>query len=175
VSPSVLSELFLGWLRVGAFGFGGGPGMIPLMKTECVDVQGWLTEEQFLDGLAASSALPGPITAKMSVYVGMETASVAGAVVAFLGVMLPGVALMSVVAAFLLRYREHEAVGGVMNALQPAVIGLLAWTVISLMPDGVRSWQGGVLAAAALAAMALKIHPAIVIVVAMGIGAMWMR
>ena len=149
--------------------------MIPLMKAECVDARGWLTEDQFLDGLAASNALPGPIAAKMSVFVGMEAASIPGAVVAFFGVMLPGVALMSIVAAFLLRFREHEAVSGAMNALQPVVIGLLAWTVISLIPSGVRSWQGGMLAAAALAAMALKVHPAIVIVVAIGIGALWMR
>ncbi len=171
----MLIELFLGWLRVGAFGFGGGPGMIPLMKAECVDARGWLTEEQFLDGLAASSALPGPISAKMSVYVGMEAASFPGAVVAFIGVMLPGVALMSVLAAWVLRYRTHPAVGGAMNALQPVIIGLLAWTVISLIPGGVKSWQGGILAGAALAAMALKVHPAIVIVAAIGIGAAWMR
>jgi len=171
----VLVELFLGWLRVGAFGFGGGPGMIPLMKAECVDSRGWLSEAQFLDGLAASSALPGPISAKMSIYVGMETASWPGAIVAFVGVMLPGVVLMSIIASLLLRYREHPAVGGAMSALQPVVIGLLAWTVISLIPGGVRSWQGGILAGAALLAMALKVHPAIVIVAAIGIGALWMR
>jgi chromate transporter len=171
----VLLELFWTWLKVGAFGFGGGPGMIPLMKAECVDSQGYLTEAQFLDGLAASSALPGPIAAKMSIYVGMETASWPGAVVAFIGVMLPGVALMSVVAALVLRYREHPAVGGAMSALQPVVIGLLAWTVISLIPGGIKTWQGGILAGAALIAMALKVHPAIVIVAAIGIGAFWMR
>ena len=55
----MLWDLFLSWLKVGAFGFGGGPGMIPLMKAECVDAQQFLTESQFLDGIAASSALPG--------------------------------------------------------------------------------------------------------------------
>jgi len=171
----MLLDLCVSWLRVGAFGFGGGPAMIPLMKTECVDTRGWLTEQQFLDGLAASSALPGPISAKMSIYVGLETSGVLGAAVAFFSVMLPGVVLMSVVAAVVLRYRDHAAVGGAMNALQPVIIGLLAWTAISLVPDGVRSWQGGVLAVGALCAMALKVHPAVVIVAAMGIGALWMR
>jgi chromate transporter len=171
----VLLELFWSWLRVGAFGFGGGPGMIPLMKAECVDTSGFVTEAQFLDGLAASSALPGPISAKMSIYVGMESAGWPGAVVAFIGVMVPGVALMSIIASLLLRYREHPAVGGAMNAMQPVVIGLLAWTVISLIPGGVKTWQGGLLAGTALLAMALKVHPAIVIVAAIGIGAVWMR
>lgn len=171
----MLSDLFWSWLRVGAFGFGGGPGMIPLMKRECVDTHGFLTEEQFLDAIAASSALPGPISAKMSIFVGLESASWLGALVAFLGVMLPGVVLMSLMAGLLLRFREAPAVSGAMSALQPVVIGLLAWTVISLIPDGVRSWQGGLLAGGALLAMALKVHPAAVIVAAMGIGALWMR
>ncbi len=171
----MLAELFVSWLKVGTFGFGGGPGMIPLMKAECVDSQQFLSESQFLDGIAASSALPGPIAAKMSIYVGLETASWPGALVSFLGVMLPGVAMMSLVAAVVLRHRDHPAVGGAMSALQPVVIGLLAWTVISLIPGGVKSWQGGLMAGAALLAMALKVHPAAVIVAAIGIGALWMR
>jgi chromate transporter len=171
----VLLSLVASWLRIGTFAFGGGPGMIPLMKAECVDGQGWLTEEQFLDGLAASSALPGPISAKMSVYVGMEVAGFSGAAVAFVAVMVPGVALMSILASLLLRYRDNPSVSGAMAAVQPVVVGLLAWTVISLVPDGVRGIGPAVLAAGALAAMALKVHPAIVIVVAMGIGAVWMR
>ena len=63
-------ELAMGWGRVGLFGFGGGPGMIPMMKAECVDTYAWVSEEQFLDALAAASALPGPIAVKMSVMIG---------------------------------------------------------------------------------------------------------
>ena len=48
-----LTDLALGWGRVGLFGFGGGPGMIPLMQVECVQTQGWVTDEQFLEALAA--------------------------------------------------------------------------------------------------------------------------
>jgi len=149
--------------------------MIPLMQAECVEGRGWLTDEQFLDGLAVGSALPGPIAAKMSVYVGMEVAGLPGAAVSLVAVVLPGVALMSVLATVLLRYRNTPALSGAMAAVQPVVIGLLAWTAISLVPDGVRGVGGAVLAVAALVAMALKVHPAIVIVVAMGIGAVWMR
>jgi len=149
--------------------------MIPLMQAECVEGRGWLTDEQFLDGLAVGSALPGPIAAKMSVYVGMEVAGLPGAAVSLVALMVPGVALMSILATVLLRYRNTPAVSGAMAAVQPVVIGLLAWTAISLVPDGVRGIGGAVLAVGALIAMALKVHPAIVIVAAMGIGAVWMR
>jgi len=145
------------------------------MKSECVDGRGWLTQEQFLDGLAVGSALPGPIAAKMSIYVGLEVAGAPGAVVAFLGVMLPGVLLMTGLATVLLRFRDAPAVSGAMAAVQPVVIGLLAWTAISLVPDGVRGGAGAALALGALAAMALDVHPAVVILVAMGLGAVFMR
>ena len=149
--------------------------MIPLMKSECVDGRGWLTHEQFLDGLAVGSALPGPIAAKMSIYVGLQVAGAPGALVAFLGVMLPGALLMSLVASVLLRYRDAPAVSGAMAAVQPVVIGLLAWTAISLVPDGVRGGVGILFALGALGAMALKVHPAVVILVAMGLGAAFLR
>ena len=62
-----------------------------------------------------------------------------------------------------------------MRAVQPAVIGLLAWTVVSLAPDGIRSLSGALIAGGALAALALKVHPAVVIVAAMAIGAVFLR
>lgn len=149
--------------------------MIPLMQTECVHAHGWLTEEQFLEALAASSALPGPIAVKMSVLVGAQVAGVPGAVAALLGVVVPAVTLISLLAGLLMQFRSAPAVSGAMRAVQPAVIGLLAWTVVSLAPDGIRSWSGALLAGGALAALALKVHPAVVIITAMGIGAVFMR
>ena len=172
---SSLLDIGLGWGRVGLFGFGGGPGMIPLMQAECVQTQGWVTDEQFLDALAAASALPGPIAVKMSVMIGAQTAGVPGAIAALLGVVVPAITLMSVLAGILLQYRQAPAVTGAMRAVQPVVIGLLSWTVISLAPEGIRSLSGALLAGGALVALMLKVHPAMVIVVAMGLGAVFLR
>jgi chromate transporter len=172
---SELLDIALGWARVGVFGFGGGPGMIPLMQVECVQTHGWLTEEQFLEAIAASSALPGPIAVKMSVLVGSQVAGVPGALAALVGVVVPAVTLISLLTGLLMQFRSAPAVSGAMKAVQPAVIGLLAWTVVSLAPEGIRSWTGALLAGGALAALALKVHPAVVIVAAMGIGAVFLR
>lgn len=149
--------------------------MIPLMQAECVHANGWVTDEQFLEAIAASSALPGPIAVKMSVLVGSQVAGVPGAVAALMGVTIPAVVLISLFAGVLMQVRSAPAVSGAMRAVQPAVVGLLAWTVISLAPDGIRSWSGALIAGGALAALAFKIHPAVVIVVAMVIGAVFMR
>jgi len=172
---STIFDLALGWGRVGLFGFGGGPGMIPMMKAECVDAQAWVSEEQFLDAIAAASALPGPIAVKVSVMVGVQTAGIPGAIASLLGVIVPAVTLMSLVAGLLLQYREAPILNGAMRAVQPAVIGLLAWTVISLAPDGIRNLPAALIAGGALVALLLKVHPALVMVCALGIGAAFLR
>ena len=170
-----LIEIAIGWGRVGLFGFGGGPGMIPLMQAECVETQAWVTEQQFIDALAAASALPGPIAIKMSVMIGAQTAGVPGAVAALIGVVLPAITLMSVLSGILIQYRQAPVVSGAMRAVQPVVVGLLAWTVVSLAPDGIRSISGALLAGGALIALMLKVHPAMVIVLAMILGAVFLR
>lgn len=149
--------------------------MIPLMQVECVHTQGWVTDEQFLEALAAASALPGPIAVKMSVMIGAQTAGVPGAIAALVGVVVPSVTLISVLAGLLMQFRQAPAVSGAMRAVQPAVIGLLAWTVVSLAPDGIRSMPGALIAGGALMALMFKVHPAVVIVTAMGLGALFMR
>jgi len=170
-----LFDIAVAWGRVGLFGFGGGPGMIPMMQAECVQTHAWLTEEQFLEAIAASSALPGPIAVKMSVLVGSQVGGIPGALAALLGVTVPAITLMALLTGALMQFRSAPAVSGAMRAVQPAVIGLLAWTVVSLAPDGIRSLSGALIAGGALAALALKVHPAAVIVAAMAIGAVFLR
>jgi len=111
----------------------------------------------------------------MSVMVGAQTAGVSGAIAALVGVVVPAVTLISLLAGLLMQYRQTPVVSGAMRAVQPAVIGLLAWTVISLAPEGIRSLPGALLAGGALIALMLKVHPALVIVGALGIGAIFMR
>ena len=106
--------------------------------------------------------------------IGAQTAGVPGAIAALVGVVVPAVTLISVLAG-LLMLRQAPAVSGAMRAVQPAVIGLLAWTVVSLAPDGIRSLHGALIAGGALVALMLKVHPAVVIVTAMGLGALFLR
>jgi chromate transporter len=171
----VLLDLALSWGRIGVVGFGGGSAMVPLMKAECVDGRAWLSEERFLDLLATGYSLPGPIAAKMSVAVGFEAGGLLGALVAFLAVMAPAALLMLGVGALLTRHRDTPAVAGAMRAVKPVVVALLAWTAIDLAPAGIQGWKAGALAAAALAALLLKVHPALVIVAAMVLGAALLR
>ena len=166
----MILSLWVGWLRIGLFGFGGGPSVIPLMRAECVG-RAWMTDAKFLDALALGNALPGPIAVKMAVAIGNHAAGWPGAVVALLGLCLPGVALMVGLAALFARFREHPSVGGMLKGARAAVVGMLIWTVWELFPDGVRDLRGGLVAAGALILLLLHVHPAWVIALALAIGA----
>lgn len=172
---NALGEIAMGWGRVGLFGFGGGPGMIPLMQVECVQTHAWVTDEQFLEAIAASAALPGPISVKMSILIGGQVAGIPGAIAALMGVVVPAVTLISVLAGVLTQFRDAPVVSGAMRAVQPAVIGLLAWTVVSLVPGGIRTVPSVLLAGGAFVALALKVHPAFVMVAALSLGALFLR
>ena len=81
-------QLFLTFLKIGAFTFGGGYAMIPLIR-ESVLGYGWLSEEQILNFIAIAESTPGPIAVNMAAFVGASQAGILGALVATLGVVLP--------------------------------------------------------------------------------------
>ena len=165
--------LFWGFAKVGLLGFGGGPSMLPLMQAEVVD-SGWLTDEQFLEGLAVGNALPGPIATKMAVYVGWERAGVFGAAAALFGVMAPSAGLMLGLAAVLTRFRDHDLVKGALAGAKPAVVGMLFFVAVSLTPGGIKDWRGALIGIAAFAALYANVHPALVMVAAVLIGMLWL-
>lgn len=171
----ILADLAVSWGRVGMLGFGGGSSMIPFMKAECVDLRAWMTDEQFLEALALGNSLPGPIAAKMSVYVGLQVAGVLGALIAFSAVMAPPALMMLALAGLYFRFRDRPAIAGAMEASKPVVVAMLFWVAIMLAPDGVRSVRTGVIAVAACVALFAKVPPALVIVVAMVGGAVFLR
>lgn len=170
----VLVDLFVGFARVGLLGFGGGPSMIPLMQTECIGA-GWVNEEQFIEGLAAGNALPGPISSKMAVYVGFHEAGVAGAVAALIGVVLPSALLMGMLGALLVRHREHPYVMAALKGVKPAIVGMLFFVAWDLAPTGIVGLGGALLAVAAFAALVMRVHPGVVILASVVVGVLAFR
>ena len=162
-------RLFTGFLRVGLFGFGGGPSMLPLMQTEVVGA-GFVTDQQFLDGLAVGNTLPGPIAVKMAVYVGWSTAGAPGAAASLAGVCLPALALMLGLTGVLLRYRDRPWMASALVGARAAVVGMLFWVAWDLGRKSIDGWGPGVLAVASFVALALQVHPAIVMLAALIVG-----
>ena len=179
-------ELFLAFARVGIFGYGGGPSVIPLLQREVVG-QGWLTDTEFIDALAIGNALPGPIATKMSVYIGYKLAGGAGIGAALLGMLLPSTLAMLVVAIFFFSLKDSPWIKAALTAVRPAVVGLLIWTAFDLGskvidPDGrglasiARHWDWVVIALVTFVAITyLRLHPALAILIAAVLGAVFYR
>ena len=105
--------------------------MLPLIQSEVVARQ-WMAPEAIVNFIAVSESTPGPFAVNISTYVGQVKAGPCGAACAMLGVILPSFLIILLVAGFYQRFRKNRAVEGVMRALRPAVIGLIASALISI-------------------------------------------
>ena len=125
-------DLFLGFLKVGCFAFGGAYGAIPLIR-DVVLSYGWLNDEALTYMIAVSESTPGPFAINIATYVGTETGGFFGAVCATLGVVLPSFIVILIVARVYKRFKESSIVKSVMTGLRPAVIGLIGSAIVTIL------------------------------------------
>jgi chromate transporter len=123
----MVSILALAWIyfRIGLIFVGGGYVLIPLLKHIMVDQHGWLTLQQFLDGLALSQLTPGPL-AMLATFTGFRAGGFVGGLVATVFIFIPCVVLMLVVGRNYHRLKEMEIISRTLDGLLPAVVGLVA-------------------------------------------------
>src|SRR6185369_8091278 len=134
--PSNLVHVALFFLKVGAFTIGGGLTMIAFIQDQVVGQFGWLTPREFIDGLALGQLTPGPVL-MIAAYVGYKAAGVAGAAVAATAAFLPSFVIMLIILPVLERVRKLAWMRAVMKGMGPAVIGVLAVSLIRLAPTAV--------------------------------------
>jgi chromate transporter len=126
-------QLFLSYLKIGFFGFGGGYAMLSLIQNEIVEQQGWITAQQFADIVAVSQMTPGPIAINSATYIGYTIAGFGGSVVATFAVCLPSLTLMLLLTRFFLRHRENRYIQTVVKAVTPIVVGMIASAALLMM------------------------------------------
>jgi chromate transporter len=154
----------LAWvsLRTGLLLFGGGLVLVPLLAPEVVG-RGWLTEAQFLDGVALGQATPGPIT-MTATFVGFAVRGWVGAVVATVAIFLPSfVAVLAGSGPFLRRFRDRPAVTAFVEGVTAAALGAILAAVADLGRTGLAGWVRVAIFAAALAAMLLRVPVALAV------------
>ncbi len=127
----IFIDLFLTFFKIGAFTFGGGYAMLPLVQAEVLK-NGWLESEKIINFIAVSESTPGPFAINISTYVGMEMGGFIGAVCATLGVVLPSFIIILIIARLFEKFKENKYVDAVMKGLKPAVVGLIATAVLSI-------------------------------------------
>ncbi len=124
-------ELFWTFFVIGAFTFGGGYAMLPLIQ-EQVTAKGWVDSQSIIDFIAVSESTPGPFAVNMSTYVGSEMGDILGAFCATLGVVLPSFVIILIVAKCYDRFKHSKTVQGCMTGLKPAVVGLIAGAILTV-------------------------------------------
>ena len=120
----IYTELFLGFLKVGCFAFGGAYGAIPLIR-DVVLSYGWLSDEMLTYMIAVSESTPGPIMVNMATYIGSSQAGFFGAVLATLAVVTPSFFIILLITALLNNVIKNPYVQAVLRGMKPCVIGIV--------------------------------------------------
>jgi len=172
----VLFDLLIAFGRTGILGYGGGPSSIPLVQIEVVNNYGWMTLQEFSDILAIGNALPGPIATKMAGYVGYKVAGLPGAFMALLGTIGPSLLVMLLLYRAMMTFKDLPYVKGMIQAVRPVVIVLLAMLIMDMWPAAVTKWLHVAIGVGAFALIRLlHVHPAIVIAGTLAMGALLVR
>ena len=129
---SQLLEIFWSFLKIGAFTFGGGYAMIPLIQYEVISRRGWLTEQEFIDLLTIAQTAPGPIALNTAVFVGYKFRRYWGALAAVLGVVIPSFTIILVIAMFFAGIRDNVWVDAAFKGMRPAVVALIVAPIVGL-------------------------------------------
>ena len=129
----ILLQLFLSFLQIGAFSFGGGYAALPLIQEQVVTQHGWLSRSEFTDLITISQMTPGPIAVNSATFVGIRLAGFLGALAATFGCILPSCILVTVLSYLYLKYRKMSMLQGVLETLRPAVVSMIAAAGVSIL------------------------------------------
>lgn len=185
--------LFLTFFKIGAFTFGGGYAMLPLIQEEVLR-HGWVGEADLINFIAISESTPGPFAINIATYIGSQVGgafgvwgSILGSACATLGVVLPSFIVILIVARFYEKYKQSRIVKGCMSGLKPAVVGLIGSAILSvvaevLFPMGVALSAFanpslyvslGIFALTVTLAFWKKVHPIWLILLSATLGIAW--
>lgn len=126
-------QLFISFLQIGLFSFGGGYAAMPLIQNQVVNLHHWLSLSEFTDLITISQMTPGPIAINSATFVGEKIAGVSGAIVATLGCIMPSIIIVTIIAYFYMKYRDLDSLQSVLKTLRPAVVAMIASAGVSIL------------------------------------------
>ena len=135
-------DLFIGFLKVGCFAFGGAYAAIPLIR-DVVLSYGWLTDEQLTYMIAVSESTPGPVMINLATYVGSSQGGLLGSALATLAVALPAFVIIWLVLVLLKSFLQKPYVQAVLQGVKPCVIGIILATGAYMAASSVISFENG--------------------------------
>ena len=160
-------ELFFTFAKIGAFMFGGGYAMLPLLERELIEKKGWITQEDILNYFAIAQCTPGVIAVNTATFVGHKQKGVVGGIVATVGVIFVPMIIILTIALALQAFWGHPLVARIFSGIRIAVAALIVSAVIKLFKSSVKNWFGIVLYLLAFCAIAfLDVSPVVIVILA---------
>lgn len=126
-------ELFFSFFKIGAFTFGAGYAMIPMIEKEVVEKKKWFEREDFYDRFTLAQSAPGPFSLNTAVFVGYKVKGVPGALAAVLGAVLPSFFIILLIALYLGGYKDNPTVASAFKGIRPAVVALIAVPFLKML------------------------------------------
>lgn len=164
-------KLFISFLKIGAFSFGGGYAMLPLIQKELIDVHGWITTKEFIDILAVVEMTPGPVAINSATFLGYKVGGFLGSIAATVGVVLPSIVIILIIAHFLSKFKSSPYVSWAFTGIRPVVLGLITSASLTVAKDAIIDIKSFVLMAILFYLTSFKkLHPILVIVLAGVVG-----
>jgi len=140
--------------------------MIPVIQEEVVETKKWLTEEEFLDSIAVTNSLPGPLAINCAVFIGYKKKKILGSLSAVFGAVLPSFLIILLIATFFSKIKDYKVVEYIFAGVRPAVVALILYAIIKLSKSvGINKINISIAIASLLLILLLDIHPMIVIVI----------
>lgn len=168
---NIILQLFLAFFKIGAFSFGGGYAMLPLIEREIVKRHNWISYREFTDIIGISQMTPGPIAINSATFVGYKVGGILGSAVASIGVVTMSFILVSIATHYIMKFKESKVIKSAFMGMKPALIALILSAFISLAKESymdIKSIIIGILTLIML--LSKKVHPIMVIVIAAMLG-----
>lgn len=167
----IFGKLFWSFFKVGLFTFGGGYAMIPLLQAEIVKKQKWISDEDLMDYFSIGQCTPGIIAVNVATFSGYKMRGIGGAVAATMGIVMPSVILISLIALILQQFMDNEYVMHAFAGIRVVVVALIAETLISFAQKGITNKTNfAVFVVSAGLLMGCNLSPVLVVLLAVGFG-----
>lgn len=134
-------QLFISFLKIGLFSFGGGYAAMPLIQAEVVEKHAWLSMNEFMDLVTISQMTPGPIAINSATFIGIRMAGIPGAIVATFGSVLPSIIIVTIIAVIYMKYRNLTTLQQTLKTLRPAVVAMIASAGVAILTSALWGEQ----------------------------------
>lgn len=167
----ILIRLYLAFLKIGTFSFGGGYAMLPFMQKEIVENNAWISMSEFSDIIGISQMTPGPVAINSATFVGYKVGGIIGSAIATIGVVTTSFILVSIISKVLNKFKESIVVRSMLAGMRPILIALIIYAFIDLAKESYLDFKSIIITIIiGIILLSKKVHPILVIVIAAILG-----